>query len=764
MKILNENVLKDNSNRPTIKINENLNKNNKLENNKYVNNQQEESMLISKAQLAYIKENLKSLISIGARLFWDPYTKDNSIEIKIIGSEDQIKKIKYLLEDVKIKEDENKKIIYRISIPKIFLRRIVGHQDKNINGYKVKYNIEFDYEASFVSDEIYSITENTFLSLKGIKYKVIKVINEIKNYINKMRILSINLLLNEYLIVKNNICYIKNLLDPVDVRLAKWDNSLSFIPDKIKNGFNKTLSYSYYNDTNDINNVFYFKTNNYKDIVLIGFSHETKPSEQKIKDYLLKKNLLKHTYSICIPIKNKDYLECSKNKHNNYYYTEDQNKLNYYNNNNIETNIENKYISNNETFNTLSYKELIAFKNIIDNELKEKNRNNYIPSMTIEKCLLNNQKYGLDNLSSKAVNNSILFFVLLEDKWIVIKDIVKRLNKELNVKISYDNENFNYLNLKTYIKSMLNYTNNLYYTKVFLDIKNSIYLFDYQIFDILHKLKKAILSNYFNKSCLDSELTKEDYYKQILINLSFIIKSDVLNMKHIHNNINSYSQKENLNDFFYKSLLHYINLSNKNKLTNNNSNNKIIKENCNNYEENLNSAQDFSSLNINLNNITSLNNKNTSSIKDNNLQLKENNNMLVYNNISNNNTKTNCTIIKSSKNNTKETKDINNFDKDTTILPNNNNLSEEKNNNILTNCIESNTNKFNKDINCFSSKEKKPYLGLNYNNYYYETNMNIKNKDIKEIDFTIDNNNSKENIEKKMKDNDHNILLNKKRS
>lgn len=247
----------------------------------------EEIVEIDQNILSYIKENLKSLIRIGARLFWETniYNNQKKTELKIKGKLNQIDKIKELIANYVSNDQNHKYIKYNYQIPKVFLRKVFGHQDKNLNGYKVKYSIDFEYDHSCITDDIFPITEFTYITIKGLKSKVDVVITEINDYLSKLKLSSMYFLYIEYQIIKNNICFLKNKLNPADVRLDKWEN-FKLIEDR------------------EI----------MKPLYIIGFAHEISYSQKLIREFILKQSVLKYTYGLFFKISKEfsEYIRASK--------------------------------------------------------------------------------------------------------------------------------------------------------------------------------------------------------------------------------------------------------------------------------------------------------------------------------------------------------------------------------------------------------------------------------------------------------------------
>lgn len=269
-----EDISKDKQEQDQTKLEHKPSSNNNLPHLKQI--EYEEVLPITKSTLQYIKQNLKSLIKIGARLFWENKhsyhstlnTDDTTIDLKVKGTSDQIHLVKESITDY-MNNDQNKYIKVKYELPKTFLRKVFGHQHKNLNGYKVKHQVEFEFDSSCISDEIYSITDFTSIVIKGLKPRIDIIINEINDYLSKLRVFTMKLLYSEYQLIKNHICFIKNKLNPSDIRLEKWEN-FKFVEDK------------------EIT----------KSLIIIGFEHEITSSKNFIKEFILKQCCLKPSYAL----------------------------------------------------------------------------------------------------------------------------------------------------------------------------------------------------------------------------------------------------------------------------------------------------------------------------------------------------------------------------------------------------------------------------------------------------------------------------------
>ena len=119
------------------------------------------------------------------------------------------------------KEPNNDIYVSKLQVPKIFVRKIIGHQNRNLNSYKSKFNVDVEYDMSLITDEIFPLQESTFIQIKGKENNVRAVENDIKSYLYNLKVLTIFLMPTDYQYIRANICELKTKIDPADVRLRK---------------------------------------------------------------------------------------------------------------------------------------------------------------------------------------------------------------------------------------------------------------------------------------------------------------------------------------------------------------------------------------------------------------------------------------------------------------------------------------------------------------------------------------------------------------
>ena len=109
--------------------------------------------------------------------------------------------------------------------------------------------MEIDYDMSLITDDIYPINETTIIKVVGNEKNVRIVENNVNHYLFNLKVMTIYMLNNDYLQLKNSICQLKNSADPADLRLRKKETKL----DK------------------EIKHSFYYVPNSSMDLVIIGF-------------------------------------------------------------------------------------------------------------------------------------------------------------------------------------------------------------------------------------------------------------------------------------------------------------------------------------------------------------------------------------------------------------------------------------------------------------------------------------------------------------
>ena len=65
-----------------------------------------------------------------------------------------------------------------VHVPKNFIRKLVGYQEKSLAAYRKQYIVDFDYSRDLLNDEVYQLNESTQLRIFGSSADV-RVVNDL---------------------------------------------------------------------------------------------------------------------------------------------------------------------------------------------------------------------------------------------------------------------------------------------------------------------------------------------------------------------------------------------------------------------------------------------------------------------------------------------------------------------------------------------------------------------------------------------------------
>ena len=186
--------------------------------------------------------------------------------------------MKEAIRKLKLKKEEGtNEYNVKLNVPKIYIRKIIGHQFRNLDSYKSKFGVQIIYDTSLITDEIFSIQESTTIEIKGKESNVKAVVLNIKKYLYNLKVISIYLLQQDYNYLRQNICNLKTNVDPADLRLRKSD---------IKN--EREILFIIFQIIK-------------KDIVIIGLDNEIEKTKNILKNSISRQNYIninKDSYTI----------------------------------------------------------------------------------------------------------------------------------------------------------------------------------------------------------------------------------------------------------------------------------------------------------------------------------------------------------------------------------------------------------------------------------------------------------------------------------
>ena len=78
--------------------------------------------------------------------------------------------IQILFEEQSEKERASSNFIEsKYTIPKLYIRKIIGYQEKNLSTFRQRFSIDIDYDKQLLSDDVYPLCELTDMIISGPK-------------------------------------------------------------------------------------------------------------------------------------------------------------------------------------------------------------------------------------------------------------------------------------------------------------------------------------------------------------------------------------------------------------------------------------------------------------------------------------------------------------------------------------------------------------------------------------------------------------------
>jgi len=178
-------------------------------------------------------------------------------------------------------------LIMTLKVPKVFLKKLIGYQEKVLLQLKRNNEVNFSYEERLVTDMVYALDETTAFRIFGKGRDVVKVASYLQAELDKLCIRTLSVTKEESKFILDNIKEVKSQIDPCEIRVKR-----------------------HVKDKNDIKHPFFFVPNQSRDVALIGMSSEIERAEQRLYEfyaYRLDKPDLTHTsLSFLIPAQLRD--------------------------------------------------------------------------------------------------------------------------------------------------------------------------------------------------------------------------------------------------------------------------------------------------------------------------------------------------------------------------------------------------------------------------------------------------------------------------
>ena len=108
-----------------------------------------------------------------------------------------------------------------IKVPKIFLKKVIGYQEKTLLHLKRNHEVSFVYDEKLVTDYVYALDETSPLRVFGNGRDVIKVSSYLQGELEKLAIKTLSVTKEESKFILDNIKEVKSQIDPCEIRVKR---------------------------------------------------------------------------------------------------------------------------------------------------------------------------------------------------------------------------------------------------------------------------------------------------------------------------------------------------------------------------------------------------------------------------------------------------------------------------------------------------------------------------------------------------------------
>lgn len=147
-------------------------------------------------------------------------------------------------------------LIMTIKVPKVFLKKLIGYQEKVLLQLKRHHEVNFVYDEKLVTDYVYALDETTIFQVFGSGKDVVKVCTYLQIELDKLAIRTLSLTKEESKFILDNIKEVKSQIDPCEIRVKRQMKEKS-----------------------DIRHPFFYSPNLSRDVCLIGTQSEVEKAE-----------------------------------------------------------------------------------------------------------------------------------------------------------------------------------------------------------------------------------------------------------------------------------------------------------------------------------------------------------------------------------------------------------------------------------------------------------------------------------------------------
>lgn len=112
-------------------------------------------------------------------------------------------------------------LIMTLKVPKIFIKKVIGYQEKTLLGLKRNHEVNFVYDEKLVSDVVYPLDDTTIFRIYGKGQDVVKVSTYLQTELDKLTLRTLSVTKEESKFILDNIKEIKAQVDPCEVRVKR---------------------------------------------------------------------------------------------------------------------------------------------------------------------------------------------------------------------------------------------------------------------------------------------------------------------------------------------------------------------------------------------------------------------------------------------------------------------------------------------------------------------------------------------------------------
>lgn len=153
--------------------------------------------------------------------------------------------------------------IVMIKVPKNFIRKLIGYQEKNLANYRKTNTVDFYFDKELLVDEVFPMNETAQLRIFGRNCDVLAVNELIQKDLATIKMKTVLLQMNDCKILMDNVKEVKVMVDPCELRIKKMTR-----------------------EWKDLRHPFYYLPNYFREMALIGTDTEIAYAESQIEQFL----------------------------------------------------------------------------------------------------------------------------------------------------------------------------------------------------------------------------------------------------------------------------------------------------------------------------------------------------------------------------------------------------------------------------------------------------------------------------------------------